>query len=929
MKKLLYFFAFFLLSGSVVAQSYSISGIVKDQKSEEALIGAHVALSGEQGAEEKSTVTNERGLFKLDDVRPGNYQLTITYLGYLPVEQAIEVTNSNIRLRIEPITAATDLEQVEVKEKAPLATQLGDTTQYNANAYKTNPDATAEDLIKKMPGVVVQNGKVQAQGEDVKEVLVDGKRFFGNDPTAALRNLPANVIQAIQVFDQSSEQAQFSGVEDGETTKTINIVTKPNMRAGQFGKLYAGLGYEDQGEASRYKAGGNTNIFNGDQRISIIGQSNNINQQNFASEDLLGVVGSSGRGRGRRGGRGGGSGDFLVNQQGGIVQTHAIGLNYNDEWGEKVEVAGSYFFNQAETTIDQQIDQAFFGDRFDFEQVYEEETQSTSKNINHRANMRLDYRINDNNSILIRPRLTIQQNEGMENTFGQTLAGDNVLSETNYDFSSDLAAIDFSNTLLYRHRFEKRGRTFSIRINTDYSENTGESFLLNNDLNQFNDLQTDGWSMSSNIDYTEPLGEAGGLQFNYSASYREDDSDRYTFDFEDATDDYTAQNDGLSNVFKSDYITHRAGVGYRSFNREKFFMIRMNYQWADLQNEQQFPFDNQLDRSFRNLLPFAMARFNFSRQENLRIFYRTSTNPPSVNQLQEVVNNSNPLQLSAGNADLRQNYQHRLFMRYSKSNTEKATVFYALIGGTYTDDYVANSTFIASADTLILNSVVLPRGGQFTQPVNLDGNWSARAFMTYGMPVSALKSNLNMTLSTNFNRLPGLVNDQLNYANNTTFGLGLVLSSNISENVDFTVSSNSSYNDVTNSINTNLDTRYFQQTSEVGINLIFGGDFVFRSSLNHQLFSGYSDDLDQDFFLWSADIGKKVFKNKLGEITLSVFDILGQNTSIQRNITETYIEDAQTQVLQRYVMLSFTYQFRNFGKMPEEDKDRGRWRGRF
>lgn len=925
-----------LCGGFICAQTYNVSGIVRDQDSGDALVGAHVAIVHQINKEELSSITNERGLFRIKNVVPGDYQITITYLGYAPVQQNLTVENSNVRLQVDSKATSTELDEVEVTEKIPLAVQKGDTTQYNANAYKTNPDANAEDLIKKMPGIIVQNGSVQAQGEDVKEVLVDGKPFFGNDPTAALRNLPAAVIQRIEVFDQKSEQAQFSGVEDGETTKTINIVTKPGMRIGQFGKVYGGYGYEDESEANRYRAGGNTNIFNGNQRISLIAQSNNINQQNFAAEDLLGVVGSSGR-RGGRGGRGGGRGngtnDFLINQQGGIAQTHALGLNYNDQWGEKVEVAASYFFNQTDTDLNQDIFQNFIDDRSDFTQTYQETTTSSSTNTNHRANLRLNYRIDDNNSILVRPRLTIQQNDGLEDTFGQNFRGDTPVSETNYDFASELEALNFSNTLLYRHRFAKRGRTFSVRVNTNYSNNTGESNLLTNDVNQFNNLNSDGWSLSSNIDYTEPLGEKGGLQFTYSASYREDDSDRETFNFDEVSNDYTDLNEPLSNIFKSDYLTHRMGGGYRSFDRARFFMVRVNYQWAELQNEQTFPFQDQFKRTFRNVLPFAMARFRFDKETNLRIFYRTSTSPPSITQLAEVVDNANPLQLSAGNPDLEQNYQHSLFLRYNSTSSEKATVFYALIGGTYTNNYVGNSTFIAAADTLILNSVVLPRGGQLTTPVNLDGNWSARTFITYGMPLRKLKTNLNLNISANFNRLPGLINGELNYSNNTTLGLGVVLSSNISEKVDFTIGSTSTFNDINNSLNTQLNTQYFQQNSEVALNLIFGSGIVLRSSLQNQLFSGFSDDLDQNFWLWSANIGKKLFKDQLGEITLSVFDLLGQNTSIQRNITETYIEDLRTQVLQRYIMLSFTYQFRNFGKMPKEEsreERRRRWReGKF
>ncbi len=216
-----------------------IFGRVVDAKDGSALIGAHAALKDPATDEEvMATVTNEQGIFLLKNVQPGNYVLEITYLGYQAYRQEIEAGKDPIRLgSISMKEGATQLEEVVVKEKLPQAKQIGDTTQYNAGAYKTNPDANAEDLLKKLPGVVSQNGQLQAQGENVGRVLVDGREFFGNDPQAALKNLPAEVISKIQVFDQQSDQSQFTGFDDGNTTKTINIITKSDMRNGQFGKI--------------------------------------------------------------------------------------------------------------------------------------------------------------------------------------------------------------------------------------------------------------------------------------------------------------------------------------------------------------------------------------------------------------------------------------------------------------------------------------------------------------------------------------------------------------------------------------------------------------------------------------------------------------------------------------------------------------------
>ncbi|NJN78712.1 MAG: carboxypeptidase regulatory-like domain-containing protein [Saprospiraceae bacterium] len=320
------------------AQSYTVSGKIVDENDDN-VIGANVSLKTATDSLFRAAATNQYGNFTLENVPQGSYQLKVSYIGFKTYYQQVFVRGN---LDFGFVTINTDkvaLEEVEVVEQVLTVVQKEDTTEINADAFKTNPDATAEDLLKKMPGVTSTNGKISAQGEEVKEVLVDGRPFFGNDPNAALKTLPAEVVAKIQIYDKESEQSQLTGVSDGQTTKTINIITKSNMRAGEFGKIYTGYGYDN-----KYAAGGNINFFKNARRISIIAQTNNVNQQNFSNDDLLSVMGSSGRGR-RGGGRGGdeNSGDFLVNAQNGISTTHAFGVNYSDKWGEKLDVSGSYF----------------------------------------------------------------------------------------------------------------------------------------------------------------------------------------------------------------------------------------------------------------------------------------------------------------------------------------------------------------------------------------------------------------------------------------------------------------------------------------------------------------------------------------------------------------------------------------------------------
>jgi len=940
---LLLFFIF--CSSFLIAQNYKITGKIIDAASNETITGAHVSLMHPWGEAYKTAVSQGDGSFEIKDLSRGGYALQITFIGYTNFNQEVTISDKDIDLGTIKLVEGVELGEVEVTSTIPMAEQIGDTTQYNAEAFKVMNDASAEELIEKMPGVVIQDGKVQAQGEDVKEVLVDGKPFFGNDPQAALKNLPAEVISKIQVYDQTSEQASFSGFRDGETTKTINIITRPEMRNGQFGKAYAGYGYED-----KYQAGGNSSFFNGDQRISIIGQANNINQQNFSSEDLLGVSGGGGRGGRMRGGRGGGgrsgggrgggsSRDFLVSQQNGIATTNAIGLNYSDQWGKKVSVSGSYFFNMTDITS-QDISSLEYINNETVNEFYEETNTADTRNFNHRFNARIRYKIDSLNEISIRPRLSLQQNEGASNIFGQTLFGTDLASQADNTYFSDLTGVDFSNSINYRRRLGKPGRTISLDFRQGYNNKIGDSKLNSENLfliptqrldtlNQIADLDINGWNVSSNLTYTEPLGERSRLMLMYRYSYDEDNSDKETFDFTESTQDYTNINTDLTNIFKNKYTTQRVGAGY-NYNRGRdfFVMVRGNVQWSTLKSDEIFPDPNKVSQNFINVLPMAMIRYNFDRQENLRVFYMGRTQSPSVEQLQNVIDNSNPLQLSIGNAELDQAYTHRLSARYSRTNTEKATVFYFMLNSSFSDNYIGNSTYLRQTDNPIFDDLVFERGTQLTRPVNLSGYWAANTYITYGFPIKGIKSNFNIDLNASLNKTPGLINDESNISNNKTIGGGLSLSSNISEFVDFTISTRSSFNDASNSIQTGADSKFLNQTSKVKFNVLFPKGIIFRTNIAHQLYTGLTDGFDDDYFLWTAGIGKKIFKNQRGELTLSMFDIFEQNQSISRNVTETYIEDLRSKVLQRYVMLTFAYNFRNFNSgKARTQSERGRGRG--
>ncbi len=927
------------------AQNNTFSGIIEDSKNGNPLVGATAVLYKfpDTATIYKGASADLDGKFTMTDVAKGRYNLRISYIGYNQYDKEVTIANKSVDIGIiKLIENAKLLNEVQIEGTQMRTQQKGDTTEYNAGAYKVNPDADAQDLIAKMPNITVEGGTVKAQGEDVKKVLIDGKEFFGDDATLALRNLPAEIIDRIQVFDRLSEQSQFTGFSDGNDIKTLNIVTKAGRNTGQFGKIYAGYGTDN-----RYWAGGNVNLFKGKRRISILGLTNNINQQNFNSQDLLGLSSSQNRGGGGGGGgpRGGGGGpggprpgggswgqggdanNFLVGPQGGISASTALGLNYANEWAKKVTLTGSYFLNYSDNDKSTTSIRNFISGNGSTGQVYDESNTSESKNFNHRLNMRLEYTIDSFNSITITPRVSLQQNKAESALLGTNTLESALLNETANLFNSDYFGYNISNNLLYRRKFNKKGRTISASINTEWNDKTGNTALLSESefftlpdtlisLAQQADVVNKSRTLSGNLTYTEPIGEKGQLQFSYMPSHTESNSDKATFNLDNVSNEYSIPDEQLTNKYTNTYQTHRSGISYRLNNEKSSLMAGINYQYALLQGQQLFPVlpppTDKVERAFHNILPTAMYRYEFSKSTNIRLFYRTSTNPPSVSQLQNVIDNSNPLLLSTGNPDLKQNFNHTLGTRFGHANPNNSHSIFAFVSGGITNNYIGNATYIAVADTTLFGNINLFKGAQLNRPVNMDGNWNVRSFLTYGLPIKAIKSNLNLNAGGTYSRTPGMVNNLLNYANTFNINSGFVLGSNISEKFDFTLSYSANYNIVNNTLIPEADNNFFYQQAGAKLSWLFWKGFVVNTDINQTLYSGLDSDISQQFTLWNAGLGYKFLKNNAAEVQLRVYDLLNQNNSIGRNVTETYIEDTQTDVLRRYAMLTFTYNLRQF-----------------
>jgi hypothetical protein len=632
-----------------------------------------------------------------------------------------------------------------------------------------------------------------------------------------------------------------------------------------------------------------------------------------------------------------------VSQNGGVSTTHAAGLNYSNLWNKKTEFTGSYFFNRASNTLNSSTFRQYVlpGQN---NTTYSEGSQSGSVNYNHRANIRLDHKIDSATSVLFRPRLSWQQNDANRTLQGITAAETITQSQINTRYQSNNRGINPAGDLLLRRRLRGRaGRTLSLSLNGAYNERDGTSILntmsvgstSSTNLNQQSLLTQHSATAAGNLAYTEPVGQHAQLQANYSLSYAPNNSDKRTYDFNTGDQQYSRLDTALSNVFKNYYLTQGGGLSYRYNTRKIQASVGASAQVARLRGDQTFPRPGPVDYTFWNVLPQANLMWRPDREHNVRLFYRTSTNAPSINQLQAVVNNSNPLQLTIGNPALRQEYNHSLVARYSVSKAETSSNFFALLSGSYTQNPISNRTLVAIRDTTLVptgtsEAVRLPAGAQLTQSTNLQQQYTVRALANYGRPLPTLKLNLNASLGASLSQNPGLVNQGLNYARTPALTGGLTVSSNISPQLDFTLSSNSTQSYVRNTLTTQLNTKYFNQLTRLRLSWIIGPGISFQTDVAHQLYRGLSSSYNQNYALWNASLGKKIFPGQRGEIKLYVFDILKQNRAIQRNVTEAYYEDVQTTVLQRYFMLMFTYNIRsaNMTAIPTAPEGPGGRRGR-
>lgn len=902
-----------LYSLAIAQQKGVVKGLAWDTLSKQPVASATVTLLLRKDSSLVSfTMTDSKGQFEITGLANGEYRLLTTHVSYHNTSKLFTIDDSHKQVNLGNIIMndiTRVLQEVTVTAEAPPVTLVGDTVQYNAGSFKTIPNATVEQLLKKMPGIKVEkDGTVKAQGQEVKKVLVDGKEFFGNDPKIATRNLPADAVDKVQVYDKMSDQAQLTGFDDGNSEKTINLKLKKDKNKGMFGKVTAGAGTKD-----RYEGKFNVNSFKGARQFSVIGMGNNTNAEGFSFMDMLSF--NNGMSNMQQGGggvhlsiRNDGAGNQNDNNNG-IRTIWGGGFNYNNLIGNKTQFTSNYFYNRYNPNTESHIQRQYFLP--DSSYYYNQNTFAKNLNNSHKLNLSADIQLDSFHSIKISPSLGYQQtsNSSVSDYDSRSLTqipGSSGFSKN----ETNSKGYNFRNDLLFRKKFRRGGRTFSLNLQNNLNASDGDGSLLSantyrntkgmvirtDSISQHNTNSSDLNSYTARLTYTEPVFKRSLLEFSVASGNSKSTAQKTTYDYDSTSGKFDRLNERLTNNYENKYGYYAAGLRWRMQQRKFNASVGVNWQQAELEgNILTTGMDSLIGKTFHNLLPNARLQYNFTKFRNLRLNYNTNTKQPTVTQLQPVPDNSDPLNIKAGNADLQQELTHAVQLNYFSVNPFKNRNLFAFFNLRRTDNKIVD------ADTI--DSV----GVKTTRPVNVDGAYDLTGFVNLGLPLRFLKGSVNFGTNGSYSRNKTFINGAENRISTLIIGPDLRFDINASEKLDISLSAGLNYYRTQYGLQQSLNTEYLNQQYSTEINWQLPNRFFFNTEFTYAINSQRASGFNTKVPLWNAFISKQFLRFNRGEIKLAAYDLLKQNIGVSRSTSQNYIEDKRVINLQRYFLLSFTY----------------------
>lgn len=892
------------------AQKCQVSGVVTDGEDHTAIANASIVyiLDGKK----HGCTTDGKGGFAFSLPQGKNTTIKVTHIGYKPISKLVVANKRQLSLKLQLKPEASLLSEVVIKRKIPLATMRGDTTIYKADDYKVNTDATAYDLIsQKLPGVGMKDGKLEAHGEQVKVVEIDGREYFKDDIAMALKNLPANIINEIQIYDQLSDYSKLTGFDDGNTKKAINITTKRGTAKSMFGKGTAGYGIDNV-----YKLYGMYNLFRDDIRWSVFTQWNNINEQNFSMIDLLSATGTASSSAPGQSPYSKGATDnsfhptssddissMMVDVSDyGVTTSKAIGTNYSDEWaGQKMKFSGHYLFNNANNHTDYHIYDNYFGETASNNL---QDVKVNNDNKNHRFNSKYEYKISDNDYLMLRPAMAYQKKDELASLTDWTVAKTDTSLLLNQNTFTDQYVVSTSGEAMFMHKFDSLGRALTADARASYVH-------THEDINMdFANVQTDEAALQSTmakntqqtytymLSYIHPLNKHNRLKIDAGWNKTYGLMRRRTNMMANGATEYSVDT-LLSGSTWSNFGGLLANASYLMNYGKMNLVAGTEFQMYNMRNANDMYY---FKRSYKTILPYAIMRYKMSRGQ-LLVQYKASHKYPGLAQVHDAINNSNAVMAIRGSIKLEPSYQHNLMARLVLPISQNGSVFVFFANLEQADNYIGSLRSLASESYAEEGE---RRNTEILSYKNTDGYFSWSSLVAYGVPWKAISSNINLSTMVKYSKTPGYWDNHKQFTNQWNWNGNLTVGSNISENVDFVMDVNGKYNSSKNLTFTDMDISYWS--------LSYGGqlNWQFLAALKLVLECGRTNYFGSGTSQFNAVISNaalayKFLKKRKGELRFSINDIFNQDNSFYQTTTELYRREMTTNILGRYAMLSFTY----------------------
>ncbi|WP_121667707.1 outer membrane beta-barrel protein [Mesonia aquimarina] len=918
------FFAFAVFTTQ--AQDFSISGTITDDQ-QIALESATVYVeTAKDSTLVTYTITDSKGAFKIEDQTDAEkVNLFISFTGFQTFKKTLSLSDKrNFQLGTIPLKFSTNnLDEVVVKGSRAPVTIKTDTLEFNAASFKTRDDANLEEVLKELPGVSVDSdGNITVNGKTVSRIMINGKEFFGDDPKIATKNLPKEIINKIQVVDTKTKSEEFTGKEGDSENKTINITIDEDKNKGYFSRITAGGGTDE-----RYELSGIGNYFKDELRVSVLASSNNINSSGFTFDEVYDAMGRNAYSITRSS-----NGSFSINGagfgggNGGITKSDNAGINFVNEWDKDAELNTNYFFNRADTRTETKVEREnILPDRRYFNNSV---SSSERQNDNHRARLSFEIEPDTMTRISVRPNMTVNNGFAKSNAFTESFEADGTAINTaETEQFSEVFTTNFSNNFDVTRKFGTKGayvrlgfdntnnesqddsQYFSSRDVFDADGNLVETTIQDQYIDQ--DEQEDEYSL--NFGSRFPLSEKLFVDLEYDYTKNNSTNTRLVYRADQNTGDYTILIDELSNDFESESFNHRPDVGLVYRGEKLRASVSGGIQNIRLKNEDLFT-GSSFDNTYNNFFSNVYFRYKLNKSKRIYFNYRTTRDVPSINQLQPVVNTTNPLNIVTGNPNLKPSLQHRAYMNFNNYDYKTHSGFYTYLSASLTNDRVVSIT--TTDDDLVRTTTYTNVDGAYT----INGGGSLNK--TYELNETH-SVKLDLGLYGNANKNLGFSNGVKFESTNQSLTPRLELEYDIEEIFRLEPSYSMNLNWAQYSLDDTRDEIYTNHNVGVEITSFWPKKLVFGNDISYRYIGNTAPGFKNSFVLWNMSLGYKILGED-GIVKVKVFDVLDENVSTTRNTGEDFIQDTQQLVLEQYVMFSFTYKFSKFG-----GKDPNNKRGRF